>query len=179
MKFVKTEVDGAFIIEPDLIEDERGFFARSWSQREFAEKGISSQLVECNISYNNRKGIMRGLHFQKSPHGQAKLVRCTAGSIFDVLVDLRPDSPTRFQWTSVELTAANHRMLFVPVGCAHGYQTLSDNSEVFYQMSSYYVPNAFAGVRWNDPTLGIKWPIADPIMFERDRNLPLVEDVEL
>lgn len=174
MIFLETNLHGVFIIEPELFKDERGFFARSWSQAEFAAHGIDSTLVECNISFNARKAILRGLHYQTAPHEQAKLVRCTLGSIYDVAVDLRPDSPTRFEWTAAELSAGNHRMMFIPCGFAHGYQTLTDKSEVSYQMSEYYHPESGDGLRWDDPAVRITWPLPDPILIERDRTWPLI-----
>jgi dTDP-4-dehydrorhamnose 3,5-epimerase len=172
MIFVETEVAGAFIIEPEKFEDERGFFALTWSQREFAERGLNSKLVECNLSVNVRKGTLRGMHYQSEPFAQAKLVRCTAGAIYDVAVDLRPDSATFKKWEAVELSADNRRMLYIPEGCAHGFQTLEAASEVFYQMSEVYAPNCSGGVRWNDAAFGIEWPEDERIVIDRDRNYP-------
>jgi dTDP-4-dehydrorhamnose 3,5-epimerase len=174
MIFSETKLAGVFIIDPEPFEDERGFFARSWSQPEFEAHGIEGRLAECNISFNSRKGILRGLHYQASPFEQSKLVRCTSGCIYDVAVDLRGGSPTLHQWVAVELTEDNHRMLFIPGGCAHGYQTLTERSEVFYQMSNYYNAESGRGVRWNDPAFGIEWPLPDPIMIERDRTYELL-----
>ena len=174
MIFSETKLPGVFIIDPEPFEDERGFFARLWSQPEFDAYGIDGRLVESNISFNSRKGILRGLHYQAPPYEQSKLVRCTLGSIYDVAVDLRADSPTRHQWVAVELTQDNHRMLFIPGWCAHGYQTLTERSEVFYQMSNFYNAESSRGVRWNDPAFGIKWPLPDPIMIDRDRNYEFV-----
>ena len=174
MIFTKTEIGGVIVIDTEPFEDERGFFARLWSRPEFEAQGIEAALVECNISFNNRKGILRGLHYQCSPHEQAKIIRCTKGAIFDVAVDLRRNSPTLHRWTAVELNESNHRSLFIPVGCAHGYQTLTDVSEVFYQTSDYYHPECGRGVLWNDPAFGIQWPLPDPIMIERDQTYPLV-----
>lgn len=170
MIFTETKLKGAFVIKLDRFEDERGFFALSWSEKEFAERGLDSKLVECNISFNKRKGTLRGLHYQQSPHGQAKLVRCTMGAIYDVIVDLRSSSPTFKQWVSVELTAKNRLALYVPKDFAHGFQTLEDNSEVLYQMSSSYAPGSGSGVRWDDPAFGIKWPEDERIMIARDRE---------
>jgi dTDP-4-dehydrorhamnose 3,5-epimerase len=174
MIFTETKLKGVFIIEPERVADERGFFACSWSCQEFVERGLNPRLVECNVSFNRRKGILRGLHFQAAPYQQAKLVRCTLGSIYDVALDLRPCSPTERQWVAVELTARNHRMLFIPEGLAHGYQTLTDEAEVFYQMSEYYHPELAGGVRFNDPAFDIEWPLSPPIMIERDRTYPLL-----
>lgn len=172
MIFTETKLKGAFVIKLDKFEDERGFFALSWSEEEFAKRGLESKLVECNISFNKRRGTLRGLHYQQSPHGQAKLVRCTMGAIYDVIVDLRPASPTFKQWVSVELTAQNRLTLFVPNDFAHGFQTLEDDSEVFYQMSSPYAPEAGRGVRWNDPAFGIEWPSGKKILIDRDCEYP-------
>ncbi|MDQ3820354.1 MAG: dTDP-4-dehydrorhamnose 3,5-epimerase [Acidobacteriota bacterium] len=173
MRLTETKLAGAFIIEAERFEDERGFFARSWSQREFAEHGLNPLLVECNISFNRSKGTLRGMHFQRSPHEQTKVVRCTLGAIYDVIVDLRPSSPTFKQWIGAELTSENRLMLYIQEGFAHGFQTLEDGSEVFYQMSSYYAPESAGGVRWNDAAFGIEWPhAAERIINARDRQYP-------
>lgn len=175
MIFNETKLAGAFVIEQELFADVRGFFARSWSVREFAERGLDARLAECNISFNHRKGTLRGMHFQNDPHAQAKLVRCTSGAIYDVIVDLRAASETFRQWIGVELTAANRRMLYVPVGFAHGFQTLADDTEVFYQMSDVFAPECAGGVRWDDPAFGIAWPDnggAERIIIARDREYP-------
>ncbi|MGA9995462.1 MAG: dTDP-4-dehydrorhamnose 3,5-epimerase [Pyrinomonadaceae bacterium] len=168
MIFTETKLKGAFIIEPERLEDERGFFARSWSEREFAARGLSGKLDECNISFNKRKGILRGMHFQAAPFAQAKLVRCTMGAIYDVAVDLRSNSETFKQWVAVELTAENRLMFFIPEGFAHGFQTLSDNAEVFYQMSGVFHPQSASGVRWDDPAFAIEWPPGERTMIARD-----------
>ena len=170
MLFTPTELQGAFLIAPELHEDFRGFFARTWCAKEFVAHGLSPRLVQCNTSFNHRKGTLRGMHYQKSPFEEAKLVRCTMGAIHDVIIDLRHDSPTFKRHVAAVLTAANRRMLYIPEGFAHGFQTLEDNTEVFYQMSQFYSPEHAAGVRWNDPAFGVHWPIADPIMHERDRS---------
>jgi len=151
MHFTETNLRGAFIIEPERLEDERGFFARSWSEREWAAHGLDSHLVECNLSFNKKRGTLRGMHFQTAPRGQAKLVRCTMGAAYDVVIDLRNESATFKKWVAVELTAQNRLMLYVPVGFAHGFQTLKDETEIFYQMSEVYAPEYAEGVRWNDP----------------------------
>ena len=163
---------GAYLIEPERREDERGFFARAWCRDEFEAHGLNANLVQCNISFNTKKGTLRGMHYQAAPHAEAKLVRCTMGAIYDVIIDLRPASPTFKRWFAAELTAENRRMLYIPEGFAHGLQTLQDNSEVFYQMSAYYAPEYSRGVRWNDPAFGIEWPAADPayIITEKDRS---------
>ncbi|HMF58149.1 MAG TPA: dTDP-4-dehydrorhamnose 3,5-epimerase [Pyrinomonadaceae bacterium] len=158
MIFTETKLKGAFVIELERFEDERGFFALSWSEKEFSERGLESRLVECNISFNRKRGTLRGMHYQQSPHGQVKVVRCTMGAIYDVIVDLRPDSPTFKQWVGVRLTASNRLMLYIPEGLAHGFQTLEDDSEVLYQMSSPYVAGSGRGVRWNDTAFRIEWP---------------------
>ena len=175
MKFVPTPFDGAFVVEPELLEDERGSFARSFCQEEFRAHGLDPVVAQCNISFNKRRGVLRGLHYQVKPHEEAKLVRCTRGAIWDVIVDLREGAPTRYQWFATELTADNRRALYIPPGFAHGFQTLADDSEVFYQMSAFYHPESARGVRWNDPVIGISWPLADPIVSPRDRSYPLLE----
>lgn len=168
MIFTETKLEGGFLIELEKFEDERGFFALSWSEEEFTRRGLVSQLVECNVSFNRKKGTLRGLHYQEAPHGQAKLVRCTRGSVYDVIVDLRPESPTFKDWVSAELSAENHLALYVPTDFAHGFQTLEDKSEVLYQMSRPHVPASGRGVRWNDPAFGIKWPEGERIIIARD-----------
>jgi dTDP-4-dehydrorhamnose 3,5-epimerase len=173
MIFKETKLSGAFVIDIEPHEDLRGFFAGSWSAADFAAHGLSSTIAECNISFNKRRGTLRGMHFQAAPHAQVKVVRCTAGAIFDVIVDLRPESATFRQWVGVELTSANHRMLYVPVGFAHGFQTLVDDTEVFYQMSDVYAPDLAGGVRWNDPAFGIDWPECEErIITNRDNEYP-------
>jgi dTDP-4-dehydrorhamnose 3,5-epimerase len=170
MIFIPSEIPGAFIVELRRLEDHRGFFARSWCEEEFAENGLDSKLVQCSISFNEKRGTLRGMHYQATPYEDVKLVRCTMGSIYDVIVDLRPTSPTFMRHLGVELSAVDRKMLYIPKGCAHGFQTLEDRTEVFYQMSQRYVPGAGRGVRWNDPAFGIAWPFDNPIMLERDRN---------
>ncbi len=173
MIFRETKLAGAFIIELEKLEDERGFFARAWCQKEFEAQGLVSRFVQCNVSFNKKRGTLRGMHYQVAPYEEVKLVRCTRGAIYDVIIDLRPDSPTYTQWLGVELTADNYRMLYVPEGCAHGYQTLTDNAEVFYQVSQFYAPQCERGVRWDDPVFNIEWPIDHPIILsEKDRRWP-------
>lgn len=173
MRFQETELKDAFIVEPELMQDERGFFARTWSQTEFAVQGLDGRLKECNISFNLKRGTLRGMHYQIAPHAQAKLVRCTQGAIYDVIIDLRPQSRTFTRWIGVELTAQNRLMLFVPAGCAHGFQTLEDETEVLYQMSSAYVPESARGVRWDDPAFGIIWPdVTERVIIARDKQYP-------
>jgi dTDP-4-dehydrorhamnose 3,5-epimerase len=172
MIFTETPLKGAYIIEPERLEDERGFFARTWCQREFKAHGLGTELAQCNISFNRRKGTLRGMHYQSAPHAETRLVRCTSGIVYDVIVDLRPQSVTYKRWFSIELTAENHRMLYVPEGFAHGFITLRDDTEVFYQMSEFYAPEFARGVRWNDPAFGIEWPENVQVMAEHDRRYP-------
>lgn len=174
MKFTETKLPGVVIVEIEPIRDERGFFARSWCRREFERHGLNSDLAQCNISFNKRKGTLRGMHYQAEPQQEAKLVRCTRGAIYDVVIDLRPESITYRQWQAVELNAENRCMLYVPVGVAHGFQALEDDTEVFYQMSEFYHPEYARGVRWDDSAFGIRWPLPDPIMSEKDRSYPLM-----
>lgn len=170
MIFQELKIKGAWLIEPEKLEDERGFFARSWCQREFAARGLTTSFVQCNISFNHKKGTLRGLHYQTAPYGEAKLVRVTQGAIYDVILDLRQDSPTFRQWLALELSAANYRMLYIPEGLAHGFQTLTDNTEIFYQMSEFYHPEAAQGIRWDDPALNIYWPVSQTILSPKDQS---------
>jgi dTDP-4-dehydrorhamnose 3,5-epimerase len=170
--FRETSVAGAWIVEPERHADERGFFARTWCAAEFARHGLSPRLVQASVSYNRRRGTLRGLHYQLAPHAEAKLVRCIRGAIYDVAVDLRPESPTFRRHVAVVLDADNRLALYVPEGCAHGFQTLADDTEVLYQMSAVYAPQAARGVRWDDPAFAIPWPPADRIIAERGRRYP-------
>jgi dTDP-4-dehydrorhamnose 3,5-epimerase len=170
MLFTQTSLKDAYIIEPERLEDDRGFFARTWCQQEFAERGLDAQLVQCNISFNHQQGTLRGMHLQLPPCAETKLVRCTKGALYDVIVDLRADSPTFLNWTAIELTAENCKALYVPKGFAHGFQTLADNTEVFYQMSGFYQPGFARGFRWNDPTFKIDWPETVNVISDRDRG---------
>jgi dTDP-4-dehydrorhamnose 3,5-epimerase len=170
--FRETPVAGVVIVEPERREDSRGFFARTWCQREFAEHGLDSRLVQCSLSWNRRRGTLRGLHLQAPPHAEAKLIRCTQGAIWDVALDLRRDSRTFRRHVGVELSADNHVMLYIAAGIAHGFQTLVDETEVCYQMSEFYAPEAGRGVRFDDPAFAIPWPIPDPIVLDRDRTYP-------
>ena len=172
MKFKETPLKGAYIVDPEPSEDERGFFARTWDQREFEAHGLNPRLVQCSVSFNSNKGTLRGMHYQAEPYEEAKLVRCTMGAIYDVIIDLRPDSPTLKQWVGEELTADNYRMLYAPEGFAHGFLTLRDRTEVFYQMSQVHVPASARGVRWDDPAFGIDWPIPVEVISDRDKNYP-------
>lgn len=172
MIFTPTALAGAYLIEPELREDERGFFARTWCRREFEAQGLNPCVAQCNISFNRRRGTLRGMHYQAAPYAEAKLVRCTAGSLFDVIIDLRPDSPTYTHHVGAVLTASNHTMLYVPEGFAHGFQTLEDNTEVSYQVSEFYAPDHGRGVRWDDPVFGIAWPQDERTIIDRDRTYP-------
>lgn len=173
MRFLETFIEGVYSIEPHRFEDERGFFAPSFSAKEFAARGLCSTFLETNISYSKNRGTVRGMHYQAAPHGQAKLVRCTRGTVFDVAVDLRPASATFKQWIGVELSEENRHMLYLPADCAHGYQTLVDDTEVFYMVSEVYVPQSGRGFRWNDPAFGIDWPNADArVLNKRDQDYP-------
>jgi dTDP-4-dehydrorhamnose 3,5-epimerase len=173
MIFKETPLQGAFVIELERLTDERGFFARSWCENEFIAQGLNPTVKQCNVSFNRRAGTLRGMHYQKSPHQEAKLVRCTRGSIFDVIIDLRCHSPTFKQSFSIELSQDNWTMLYIPEGFAHGFQTLANDTEVFYQMSEFYVPDAGRGVRWNDPAFAIEWPkVAARFISDRDSSYP-------
>ena len=171
MIFIPLELAGAYLIDPEKLEDERGFFARTFCQKDFEVRGLNHQVAQCNISFNAHKGTVRGMHYQ-SPHGEAKLVRCTKGAIFDVIIDLRPKSPTFREHFGVALSEQNRRMLYIPEDFAHGFQTIEDNTEVFYQMSEFFLPKNAHGVRWNDPSFGIRWPEVITIISERDATYP-------
>jgi dTDP-4-dehydrorhamnose 3,5-epimerase len=173
VRFTELELPGAFLVELERIDDERGFFARTFCRNEFAERGLATEIVQANTAFNRRAGTLRGMHYQAAPHAEAKLVRCTRGAVYDVIVDLRRDSPSFTRWVSVELTAENDAMLYVPEGVAHGYQTLQDDTETSYLMSAFYEPTAGRGVRWDDPAFGIEWPeVAERTLNERDRGWP-------
>lgn len=170
MRFIDTGLAGAWLIEVEPAADSRGLFARTYCEREFAAQGISFRVVQCNTSYNALRHTLRGMHYQQGAAVEDKLVRCTMGAVYDVIVDLRPGSATRLRWYAAELTAENRRMIYVPKGFAHGFKTLADATEVFYQMSEFYQPDAARGVRWNDPALAIRWPEGEPRLSERDRS---------
>jgi dTDP-4-dehydrorhamnose 3,5-epimerase len=174
MRLSATPLAGALLVELEAHADERGFFARSYCREEFLGAGVDARFDQCSISYNARRGTLRGLHWQAEPHGEEKLVRCTAGAIFDVIVDLRPDSPTRHSWFGLELDAANRRALYVPKGFAHGFISLRDDSEVLYMISATYEPAVARGLRWNDPVLGIVWPLAPTVISARDAGFALL-----
>lgn len=175
MIFAATPLAGAFLVDMTLASDERGVFGRSFCAEEFARHGLRAPVNQCSISFNTRRGTLRGLHFQAEPHAEEKLVRCTAGAIFDVIVDLRQGSPTRRQWFGVELSAVDRRALYIPRGVAHGFVSLADASEVLYMISEPYAPHAARGVRWNDPAFGIRWPIEPTVIAERDAAYPLID----
>lgn len=172
MIFKTISIPGVYLIQPEMHEDERGSFARTWCADEFQKQGLNPALVQCNVSFNRKKGTLRGMHYQKWPAEEAKLVRVTRGAIYDVALDLRPDSPTFGRWAAVGLSASCGRMFYLPEGVAHGFQTLCDDTEVFYQMTEYYDPDSQCGVRWNDPAFGIDWPDRHPIMAPKDRQWP-------
>jgi dTDP-4-dehydrorhamnose 3,5-epimerase len=177
MIFTETELPGAFLVDLKRLEDERGFFARSFCKQEFTEHGLDPCVAQCNISFNRFKGTLRGMHFQMPPHAEAKLVRCTRGVLYDVIVDLRPASSTYLRWIAVELTAENRKALYVPQGLAHGFQTLEDETEVFYQMSEFFAPDFARGFHYADPDVGVSWPIPVNVISEKDRLLPYLSAV--
>ena len=172
MKFSETQLKGAYFIEIEKLSDDRGFFARSWCQKEFEDHGLESGFVQANVSYNLKKGTIRGMHYQIAPYQECKLIRCTRGAIYDVIIDLRPDSPTYKQWAGVELTADNYIMFFVPEDFAHGFQTLTDKTEITYQVSQFYTPGAEKGIRFNDPEFNIQWPLEATIISDKDNTWP-------
>jgi dTDP-4-dehydrorhamnose 3,5-epimerase len=172
MRFTETALPGAFVIDPEPARDERGAFTRTFCVGEFASHGLNSTVAQCSVSQNHSRGTLRGLHFQLAPRAECKLVRCARGTIWDVIVDLRPESPTYTGWTGIELSARNGRLLYVPEGMAHGFQTLEDDSEVLYQMSREFEPTAYRGVRFDDPAFAIDWPLAVSTISERDRTYP-------
>jgi dTDP-4-dehydrorhamnose 3,5-epimerase len=175
MIFATTQLDGAWLIEIEPREDERGFFARTWCREELAAQGLDTEIVQESLSFNRRRGTLRGLHFQRSPHEETKIVRCARGAIFDVIVDLRPGSPTYLHWQGFDLTAENRRALYVPKGFAHGLQTLTDDAEVAYQISAFHAPEAAGGCRYDDPAFGIAWPLPITAISERDRGWPALK----
>ncbi len=170
MIFEKTDFEGVYVIKIEKYEDERGFFARTWDKNEFELKELNSNLTQCNISLNHKKGTLRGIHYQTQPYQEAKLIRCTRGNLFDVIIDLRNNSKSFKKWLSFELNEENHKMLYIPEGFAHGFQTLENDTEVFYQMTQNFMPNYAYGIRWNDTQFNIKWPIKKPIMSDKDKQ---------
>lgn len=174
MQFTPSRIPGAWVIDIKPIHDQRGFFAMTWVPDEFRKRGIDPTVAQTNLAYNHKRGTLRGMHFQKAPHAQAKIVRATRGALLDVIVDLRADSPTYRQWDAVELTADNRRMLYMPEGIAHGYLTLTDDVEAYYHASAPWAPQAESGVRWNDPAFAIQWPFEPIVISEKDAMWPLV-----
>lgn len=173
MIFEETPLSGAYIVRLQPVGDDRGFFARTFCEREFAERGLATRMVQSNTAFTRSSGTLRGLHYQTPPHGEAKLVRCIRGAVFDVMADVRPGSPTFRSWFGLELTADGRTMIYVPEGMAHGYLSLTDDSEIFYQVSAFYAPGAERGIRWNDPAFGIEWPDAGRLaLSDKDRNWP-------
>lgn len=178
MIFRDTALAGVFVIEPERSQDERGYFARTWCRDEFARHGLAAEFAQCSTSFNRRRGTVRGLHLQAAPHAESKLIRCTRGRVFDVAVDLRGGSPTRGQWTAAELSAENGHMIHIPEGVAHGFQTLEDSTELFYQITLAHHAEAMQGVRWDDPDLAIQWPLAATVISERDRANPMLLETQ-
>jgi dTDP-4-dehydrorhamnose 3,5-epimerase len=170
--FTETELKGAYIIEIEELKDHRGFFARSWCQNEFKDHGLTTRIAQANVSYNKKMGTLRGMHYQLSPYEETKLVRCTRGGIYDVIIDLRPASPTYTQWVGVKLTAESYKMFYVPENFAHGFITLEDDTEVTYQVSQFYTPGSERGMRWDDPALSIDWPIDVQVISDKDKSWP-------
>jgi len=177
MIFEETKLKGSFIVDMKRIEDDRGFFARGWCPQEFKEHGLNPRVAQFNVAFNPRQGTLRGMHFQREPHAEAKFVRCTRGALFDVMIDLRPDSPTHGQWVGVELTEDNHRGLYIPEGFAHGYQTLTPDCEMYYFTTHTYSKESAGGVRFDDPAFGVEWPEPVTLISEVDRNWPGCEPV--
>jgi dTDP-4-dehydrorhamnose 3,5-epimerase len=179
MIFTETKLKGAFIIDVKRLEDERGFFGRAWCKREFAEHGLNGDAVQANVSYNKTKGTLRGMHFQQAPFAETKIVRCTSGALYDVIIDIRPESPTYKQWIAVELTEESMRMLYVPEGFAHGFITLKDHTSVHYVVTQYYAPGCEGGIRYNDPAFNIEWPIEPSVISEKDKVIPDFAEIVL
>jgi len=172
MKFTETKLKGAFIVEIEKLTDDRGFFARAWCRKEFEAHGLTSAVVQANVSFNRKRGTLRGMHYQIAPFQESKLIRCTRGAIYDVIIDLRPESPTYRQWIGVELTADNYTLFFVPEDFSHGFITLMDDTEITYQVSQFYTPGSEKGIRFNDPTFNIQWPLEVSVISDKDSNWP-------
>ncbi len=172
MRFTELPLRGSFLVSIDAHVDERGLFARAFCEREFQEHGLKTNIVQCNLSQNHKQGTLRGMHYQRTPFAEVKMVRCIRGVIYDVIIDIQPDSPTFLKWSGVTLSAANRDLLYVPEGFAHGYQCLADDTEVLYMVTQFYEPSSEAAIRWNDPAVGIEWPISDPILSSRDASHP-------
>jgi dTDP-4-dehydrorhamnose 3,5-epimerase len=170
--FIPTPLAGAYVIEPEPRDDARGLFARTWCERELATQGLETRIAQCSTSFNKRKGTLRGMHYQIRPFAETKIVRCTRGALYDVIIDLRPDSPTFTRHFAAVLSADDRKMMYVPVGCAHGFQTLEDATEVLYQISEFYSADHARGVRWNDPAFAIRWPDDERTIVDRDRSYP-------
>jgi dTDP-4-dehydrorhamnose 3,5-epimerase len=179
MRFHKAPLAGAFLIECDRQTDSRGFFARLWCRKEFQAQGLVSDFPQENISVNDKAGTLRGLHFQRAPHGEVKVIRCIRGALYDVMVDLRPNSPTYLSWHAVELNADDYRALYIPQGFAHGFQTISDRTEAQYMVSAYYAPQAESGLRYDDPALNIRWPLPVSVMSDKDKSWPAIDRARL
>jgi dTDP-4-dehydrorhamnose 3,5-epimerase len=176
MIFTEIKIKGVYLIEPEFLNDERGFFARSFCKEEFQKHGLETDIVQCNISYNKKKGTLRGMHYQIPPFEEAKIVSCTKGSIYDVVVDLRRSSSTCCHWFAIELSEKNFNMMYIPKGCAHGFQTLEDDTTVFYQMTNFFHPECSRGVRWDDPSFKIDWPVDKPLIIsKKDQNYPVIK----
>ena len=172
MIFIETKIKGVYVVDIEKIEDERGFFARTWCREEFKENNLTCDFVQCSISYNSKKGTLRGMHYQIPPFEEVKLVRVTSGAIYDVVLDIRPESPTFKMWYACVLNSENRKMIYIPEGVAHGFITLQPNTEIFYQISQFYNPEYSRGIRWNDPAFNIKWPISVEVISERDKGFP-------
>lgn len=172
MRFTETPIAGAFLVDLEPVEDQRGFFARTYCEEKFRDRGLAFHFAQSSIAFSKRKGTLRGMHYQRDPHAEAKLIRCTRGAVYDVVIDLRPHSPTFRHWFAAELSAANRRMLYIPTGLAHGYQTLEDETEISYQMSAPYHPQSADGIRWDDPAFAVRWPLDVTVLSERDRSWP-------
>ncbi len=172
MKFTEISLRGAFLIEMEPKTDDRGFFARSWCRDEFSTRGLNTQIVQCNVGFSDRAGTLRGIHYQQAPHAEAKVVRCTRGAVYDVMIDLRPDSTTFGEWHACELSVENRLMIYIPEGFGHGYQTLADETEIFYQTSEFYHPESAVGVRFDDPAFSIDWPVQVTAISDTDRSWP-------
>lgn len=168
MKFSRTRIDGVYIIQLEKKRDQRGFFARTWDAKEFRKLGLNPKIAQCSVSFNKKKGTIRGMHHQAHPYGESKVVRCTRGSIFDVIIDLRPKSKTYKKWFGAEISSTNYKMLYIPKGVAHGFQTLEDNTEVFYQISEFFIPEYSRGIRWDDEVFRIRWPLKPTVISKKD-----------
>ena len=172
MKFIETKLPGAFVIEPEKKEDKRGFFTRTWCKNELGNHGLKAEIAQVNINFNKQRGTLRGMHYQAAPYGECKIIKCTRGAVFDVVIDLRKDSPTYLDWIGVELTGDNFRMLYVPENFSHGFITLEDQTEICYMVTQFYTPEAERGIRWDDPSFNIKWPLHPQVISDKDSSYP-------